>query len=72
MYLIFTSVRKCEGLHFYMSINLVAIHLLLISESSHIIIKCDFGTCLSISLDLSSCYVLTSSLVSYVCELEIS
>ena len=30
-----------EGLHIYMSINLVAIHLLLISESSHNIIKCD-------------------------------
>ena len=41
MYLNFTSVRKCEGLHIYMSINLVAIHLLVISESSHIIIKCD-------------------------------
>ena len=72
MYLNFTSVRKCVGLHVYMSINLVAIPLLLISESSHTIIKCDLGTCLSISLDLSSCYVLISSSLSYLCELEIS
>ena len=41
MYSNFTSVRKCEGLHIYMSINLVAIQLLLISESSHIKTNCD-------------------------------
>ena len=73
MCLNFTSIRKCQGLqHIQLSIILVAILYLLISESSHIIIKCEFGTCLPISLELSSCYVLTSSSLSYLCELEIS
>ena len=73
MYLNFTSIQNCQGLqHIKLSIILVAILYLLISESSHIIIKCEFGTCLPISLELSSCYVLTSSSLSYLCELEIS
>ena len=76
MYLNFTFIRKCQGLQYIqLSINLVANLYLLISyfsESSHIIIKCEFGTCLSISLEMSSCYVLTSSSLSYLCKLESS
>ena len=73
MYLSFTSIRKCQGLQYVqLSIILVAILYLSISEISHTIIKCEFGTCLSINLKLSSCYVLTSSSLSYLCELEYS
>ena len=73
MYLNFISIRKCQGLQYVqLSIILVAILYLLISEISHTIIKCEFGTCLSINLELSSCYVLTSSSLSYLCELEYS
>ena len=71
MYLNFTSIRKCQGLQ-YVQLSLFAILYLLISEISHTIIKCEFGTCLSINLELSSCYVLTSSSLSYLCELEYS
>ena len=73
MYLNFISIRKCQGLQYVqLSIILVAILYLLISEISHTIIKCEFGTCLSINLELSSCYVLTSSSLFYLCELEYS
>ena len=71
MCLNFKSIRKCQGLQYVqLSIILVAILYLLISESSHTIIKCEFGTCLSTSLELSSCYVLTSSSLSFLCDLE--
>ena len=73
MYLNFTSIRKFQGLQYVqLSTILVNILYLLISEFSHTIIKCQFGTCLSINLQLSSCYALTSSSLSYLCELEYS
>ena len=71
-YGIYSGIYTVRGYNIQLSIILVAILYLLISESSHTIIKCEFGTCLSISLELSSCYVLTSSSLSYLCELEYS
>ena len=72
-FLAVVPIVVCQGLQYVqLSINLVAILYLLISEISQTTIKCEFGTCLSINLELSSCYVLTSSSLSYLCELEYS